>query len=97
VLGDDFRTRPVSDIPLLLLSGTLDGRTYVESQREAVEGFANRQLVTVRGAGHNLFMSPPEVTLTIQEFMRGENVNGRIISAELPDLMTAGTRLLQQR
>lgn len=97
VLGDDFRTRPVSDIPLLLLSGTLDGRTYVESQREAVEGFANRQLVTVRGAGHNLFMSPPEVTLTIQEFMRGENVHGRIISAELPDLMTAGTRLLQQR
>ncbi len=97
VLGEDFRKQPVSDIPLLLLSGTLDGRTYIESQHEAVRGFANRQQVTVKDAGHNLFMSPPEVTLTIQEFMRGKNVDGRVIISELPDLMTAGNRLLQQR
>ncbi|WP_108811109.1 alpha/beta fold hydrolase [Sphingorhabdus sp. Alg231-15] len=96
VLGEEFRRPPISDIPLLLLSGTLDGRTYIESQHEAVRGFANRQLVTVKDAGHNLFMSPPEVTLTIQEFMRGEDVDGRVIVSELPDLMTAGNRLLRQ-
>lgn len=97
VLGEGFRKPPISDIPLLLLSGTLDGRTYIESQHEAVRGFANRQLVTVRDGGHNLFMSPPEVTLTIQKFMRGENVDGKVVVSELPDLMTAGMQLVQQR
>lgn len=84
-LGDGFRQPPVSDVPLLLLSGTLDGRTYIESQREAVTGFANAQMVTVRNAGHNLLMSSPEVTAVIQEFMRGKNVAGREIEVDLPE------------
>jgi pimeloyl-ACP methyl ester carboxylesterase len=84
-LGDAFRQKPVSDIPALLLSGTLDGRTYIESQRETVSGLSNRQMVTVRNAGHNLFMSSPEVTQTIQDFMRGQSVDGREIVVELPE------------
>lgn len=83
-LGDRFRLRPVSGVPLLLLSGTLDGRTYIESQREAVSGMANREMVTVTNAGHNLFMSSPEVTGTIRKFMRGEPVENREIVVELP-------------
>ena len=84
-LGDAFREKPTGDTPLLLLSGTLDGRTYIESQREAVSGLANRQTVTVVNAGHNLFMASPEVTETIQAFMRGGNVSGREIVVDLPD------------
>jgi len=84
-LGNSFREKPVSEVPLLLLSGTLDGRTYIESQREAVSGLKNRQLVTVRNAGHNLFMVSPEVTETILEFMRGEPVDGREIVVDLPE------------
>lgn len=84
-LGDRFREKPVSDVPVLLLSGTLDGRTYIESQREATSGLTNREAVTVRNAGHNLFMASPEVTATIQDFMRGEAVDGREIVVDLPE------------
>ena len=95
VLNDDFRNVPVSDIPLLLLSGTLDGRTYIESQREAVAGLLAVQAVTVHNVGHNLFMASPEVTATIQDFMRGGSVDGRQINVDLPDLLTAGFDLLK--
>ncbi|GAB3013052.1 alpha/beta hydrolase [Bowmanella dokdonensis] len=78
-LGQGFRQEPVSRVPALILSGTLDGRTYLDSQREAVKGLANRVEVTVHNAGHNLFMASPEVTTTIQAFMRGD----ALFSAEL--------------
>ena len=93
VLDDKFREKPVSNIPVLLLSGTLDGRTYIESQAEAVSGMRKRQIVVVKNAGHNLFMVSPEVTTVIQDFMREKNVNGREINAELPDMLTAGLSL----
>lgn len=96
VLNDDFRTAPTSDIPLLLLSGTLDGRTYIESQREAVSGLSAVQAITVRNAGHNLFMASPMVTATIQEFMRGKNVAGREINVPPVDLLTAGFSLMKE-
>jgi len=83
-LGPDFRSDPVSDVPVLLLSGTLDGRTYVESQREAVAGLRNVKIVTVENAGHNLFMSSPDVTATIQAFMRGEDVSTDTITIPFP-------------
>jgi pimeloyl-ACP methyl ester carboxylesterase len=83
-LGPDFRSDPVSDVPVLLLSGTLDGRTYIESQREAVAGLRNVKIVTVENAGHNLFMSSPEVTATIQAFMRGEDVSTDTITIPFP-------------
>ncbi len=95
VLDERFRQAPVSDVPLLLLSGTLDGRTYIESQREAVEGFSNLQAVSVRNAGHNLFMASPGITATIADFMRGTAVDGRVIDVPLPDLLTAGFSLLE--
>lgn len=84
-LGDSFREDPVAHTPVLVLSGTLDGRTYIESQLEATSGLTNRQAVEVRNAGHNLFMATPEVTTTIQKFMRGENVDGHVIDVELPN------------
>jgi pimeloyl-ACP methyl ester carboxylesterase len=83
-LGPDFRSDPVSDVPVLLLSGTLDGRTYVESQREAVAGLRNVKIVTVENAGHNLFMSSPDITATIQAFMRGEDVSVDTITIPFP-------------
>lgn len=84
-LGDDFRTPPISDVPTLVLSGTLDGRTYPESGQEATAGLSHRQTVMVKNAGHNLFMLSPDVTETIQDFMRGEDVDGREIIVDLPD------------
>lgn len=85
VLDDRFREKPISEVPLLILSGTLDGRTYMESQIEAVSGLSNREMVAVTNAGHNLFMSSPEVTATIQDFMRGDVVADREIIVNLPE------------
>jgi len=83
-LGDVFRDPPVSDVPVLVLSGTLDGRTYPESQREAVSGLKNAHIVTIENAGHNLFMSSPEVTTVIQSFMRGDSIEVDRIKVEIP-------------
>ncbi len=74
-LGDDFRVPPVSDVPTLLLSGTLDGRTYPESQAEAVAGLSDVTHLVIEHAGHNLFMVSPRVTEVILAFLRGGDVS----------------------
>ena len=84
-LDSDFRNGPNSAVPTLLLSGTLDGRTYPESQKEAVAGLSNVQIVTVTNAGHNLFMSSSEVTKTIEAFMGGEALHTNEIIIPLPN------------
>lgn len=84
-LGEGFRAAPVSWVPTLVLSGTLDGRTFPESGLEATRGLQRAQRVTVTNGGHNLFMLSPEVTETIADFMRGEDVDGRNIIVDLPD------------
>lgn len=79
-LGDDFRADVSSGVPTLLLSGTLDGRTYPESQLEAMEGFSDLSVVTVVNGGHNLFMATPEISETIADFMRGDFHGDRTIT-----------------
>lgn len=86
-LGDDFRAAPVSDVPVLVLSGTLDGRTYVEGQREAVSGLRNATIITIRNAGHNLFDDPTKEMLdSIDRFMRGKAMRDATISVDLPNM-----------
>ncbi|WP_308912041.1 alpha/beta hydrolase [Pseudokordiimonas caeni] len=84
-LGDDFRTNPAGDTPVLVLSGTLDGRTYPESQQEATAGLTNATRVTVRNAGHNLFMASPDVHLAIHSFLEGKGYIPAEIRVDLPD------------
>lgn len=38
-LGDNFRQPKLSLTPILLLTGTLDGRTYIEGQKQAIAHF----------------------------------------------------------
>jgi len=83
-LGDEFRTKPKSDVPTLLLTGTLDGRTYVESQYEATAGLSNLTKVTVKNAGHNLFMVSPKVTETIKRFLSDKALQYDNIKFTLP-------------
>lgn len=66
---DDAFCRPVeSDVPALVLTGTLDGRTYPEGHAEILRGLANGSQVVVGNAGHDLFMSSPEVVADIVDF-----------------------------
>ncbi len=68
-LGKEFRRAKVSDVPVLLFSGTLDGRTYLEGQVEATEHLTSLTHVKVVNAGHNLFMSSPEVLRVMERFI----------------------------
>lgn len=83
-LGDDFRSRPVSEVPTLLLSGSLDGRTYMSSQFEATAGLTNLTKVTVKNAGHNLFMVSPKVTEAIKKFLADKPIDDEEIEFTLP-------------
>ncbi len=85
-LDDDFRAAPTGETPILLLSGTLDGRTYPDSQRAALSRMAHVDWVIVENAGHNLFMTTPEVPAVMHRFMVGADVDGERIIAPLPDL-----------
>lgn len=86
-LGDAFRAAPTSSVPVLVLSGTLDGRTTLESQRTAVAALKNVTVVPVINAGHNLFDIPSaELHQPIDAFMRGKPVSSTAITVALPDL-----------
>lgn len=86
-LGDDFRQPLKSDIPTLFLAGNLDGRTFIDSQRELAKGFSNSQFVTIERAGHNLFTSSPRVLEMMMAFYRGKTLKNRTITlAPIPFL-----------
>ncbi|MGJ8680240.1 alpha/beta fold hydrolase [Paraglaciecola sp.] len=86
-LGDKFRQKPISSVPTLLFTGTLDGRTYVKSQAEAVSGLSNLHQVTIHNAGHNLFMVSPEVTHIIKQFLNNEKTTITEITVPLPNFV----------
>lgn len=85
-LGNSFRTKPKNAIPTLLLTGTLDGRTYPLSQTDAVSDMTEVTQIIIENAGHNLFMSSPEVTETIEAFMANKPIAKHVIHLELPSL-----------
>lgn len=84
-LGDQFRQEVTTDVPTLLFTGTLDGRTYIEAQAEATTGFSNLTQIMVRNAGHNLFMRSPNVEATIHQFLSNEPITIRNIEVPLPN------------
>ncbi len=89
VLDANFRKPPVSHVPTLVLSGTLDGRTYPDAHHAAVAGLDHAQFISVVNAGHNLFLLSPEITATMERFMRGERLASPQITVPLPDFTAA--------
>ncbi|MCF6439946.1 alpha/beta hydrolase [Pseudoalteromonas luteoviolacea] len=86
-LGDEFRTEVQSPIPTLLFSGSLDGRTYPDSQAQAVKGLSNLTHITVNHAGHNLYTSSPEVLARMKAFLAGRHTSKAPINLPLPQLV----------
>jgi len=88
-LGDEFRKKPESAVPTLLLTGTLDGRTYIKSQQEAVSGLTQLTSVLINSAGHNLFMKSdteiwPEVEQAMSSFMLDQTMIKKTLAVPLP-------------
>lgn len=73
-LGDDFRAPLISDIPTLLLSGTLDFNTPPFQAEEVRWGLANSTHIIVNNAGHEQILTHPKASETIIRFLSGENV-----------------------
>ena len=69
-LGDDFRAPLRSDVPALLVSGTIDGRTPPANAAEVARGMPAARLLTVEHAAHSL-IGLPEVMAATLAFLRG--------------------------
>jgi pimeloyl-ACP methyl ester carboxylesterase len=72
-LGKSFRSPVRSNLPVLFISGTLDGRTPVSSAEEVRKSFRNSHHLIIEGAWHSdpLFLSSPKILDVMLEFMRG--------------------------
>lgn len=86
-LSGDFCKPVRSDVPTLVLTGTLDGRTYPAGHAEILKGLANGTEVVIENAGHDLLMSSPEVTTAIVEFFSHHPVKYSTIKLPPPDFV----------
>lgn len=70
-LDESFRRPVQSNVKVLFLSGTLDGRTPPSNVEEILKGFPNASHVLIEGAGHGdeLFTSSPKIKDVMLEFM----------------------------
>ena len=73
-LPDEFRVLKTNNVKTLLLSGTLDGRTYGSSAVAIAKSFRKGKLVVIDNAGHDLFMQSPVIGELILSFFKGNPV-----------------------
>jgi pimeloyl-ACP methyl ester carboxylesterase len=75
-LGDAFRAPVRSDVPALLISGTLDGRTSPRNAEQVMKGLTHARHLVIDGAGHSdpLFLASPKILEAMQQFLRGDEV-----------------------
>ncbi|MFW6083898.1 MAG: alpha/beta fold hydrolase [Gemmatimonadota bacterium] len=87
-LGDDFRGPVRSDIPVLLISGTLDGRTPVQNALDVMTGLPNAEHLIIENAGHSddLFLSSPRILDVMRAFLAGRPLPTTRLVVAPPDL-----------
>jgi pimeloyl-ACP methyl ester carboxylesterase len=75
-LGDGYRQAFSSRVPVLLISGTLDGRTPPANADEVAKGFAGARRLVIEGAGHSdpLFLSSPKILEAMRAFLAGRKI-----------------------
>ena len=85
-LGDAFRAPFSSDVPALLISGTLDGRTSVRNGEAVARQMKSAQHLVIEGAGHSdpLFLSSPKILAAMKTFLRGKKVRDLRIALDQP-------------
>src|SRR5262249_40670857 len=71
-LAPELRPPIQSAVPVMFISGTLDGRTPVRNAEEVRRGFPNSEHLIVEGASHgyDLFFFTPKVQEVMQEFLK---------------------------
>lgn len=81
-LPDEFRTLPENKVNALLLSGSLDGRTYPEAARNIAKSFKKGKHIIIDNAGHNLYMTDPLISDLVLNFFKGEKIGVTEIKLE---------------
>jgi pimeloyl-ACP methyl ester carboxylesterase len=82
--GPGFRAPYPSELPVLCISGTLDGRTARANAEETLKYLPNGRHLVLEGAGHSdpLFLSSPRILEVMKAFFSGETVeNERVVVA----------------
>jgi pimeloyl-ACP methyl ester carboxylesterase len=71
-LGRGFRAPVRSDVPVLMISGTMDGRTPVSNAQEVQKTLPNSRHVVIEGASHgyDLFFFIPKIQESMLEFLK---------------------------
>lgn len=83
-LGEDFRTEVESPIETLVLTGTLDGRTFPEAHAEILAGLSSGRQIIVENAGHDLFMASQEVQDAVIRFFADGTISAPKIDIPPP-------------
>ena len=86
-LGKAFRAPVETAAPVLILTGTLDGRTYPEGHREVLDALEDGQQILIENAGHDLFLSDPKVGEAMVDFLSGREVDTRTITIPPPEFV----------
>ncbi|MEM9526272.1 MAG: alpha/beta hydrolase [Bacteroidota bacterium] len=84
--GPEFRAPYPSDLPVLCISGTLDGRTPPGNAKETLKHLSNGHHLVIEGAGHSdpLFLSSPHILEVMKAFFSGKTVaDERIVLPEV--------------
>lgn len=82
-LGPGFRAPVRSQVPVLFMSGELDGRTPAANVEELLPGFPHGHHVVIENTAHgdHLLLSTPETGKVMVDFMRGAPVGTERLAA----------------
>jgi pimeloyl-ACP methyl ester carboxylesterase len=93
-LGPAFRSPIRSHLPVLFMSGALDGRTPASNVEEIRDGFPHSVHVLIEGTAHgdHLLLSTPMTGQVMMEFLAGRPVSTTRITLPPPRLETGTLR-----
>ncbi|MNU93481.1 Tripeptidyl aminopeptidase precursor [compost metagenome] len=94
-LGEGFRGPLHSDVPVLFISGTLDGRTPQANAQALLPGFSMGQQLVVRNASHDneMWIGNTAIADNIANFIAGRPVTVEALDVPPPVFITSKTQL----
>lgn len=98
-LGDGFRAPLQTDIPVLMVAGTLDGRTPMANAEALLPTLRHASLLRVVNASHDdeLWLGNARIAATIAGFMEGSHADSDMqVSVDAPVFSRSMLELLEQ-
>ena len=98
-LGDAFRGPLRSKVPVLFISGTLDGRTPQANTDALRPGFSDSRMLLVQGASHDdeMWLGNPAIAESIRAFLAGGAVEDATLDVPPPVFARTKSDLIDPR